>query len=94
MLVPYSWLKEFVNLKKSAEAVASDISLSTIGVDSVSKQGREKMLNLDITYNRGDLLSIVGVAREIGALYILSSRVRKIRFRRQRMPKILGSKLI
>ena len=70
MLVPYSWLKEFVNLKKSAEAIAADISLSTIGVDSVSKQGREKVLNLDITYNRGDLLSIVGVAREAAALYI------------------------
>ena len=74
MLVPYSWLKEFVNLKKSAEAIAADISLSTIGVDGVSKQGREKVLNLDITYNRGDLLSIVGVAREAAALYNLKFR--------------------
>lgn len=68
MLVPYSWLKEFINLKLPAERVGEKLSLTTIGVEEVKKEGREYLLNLDVTYNRGDLLSIIGVARELAAL--------------------------
>ncbi len=71
MLIPYSWLKDFINLKKPAEQVAIDLSLSVIGVGEIQQSGREKVLNLDVTYNRGDLLSIVGVARELATLYNL-----------------------
>lgn len=71
MLVPYSWLKNFLNLRKPVEQVAADLSLSTIGVEGIREIGKEKVLNLDVTYNRGDLLSIVGVARELAALYKL-----------------------
>ncbi|MDP2734594.1 MAG: phenylalanine--tRNA ligase beta subunit-related protein, partial [bacterium] len=69
MLIPYSWLKEFVALRKPIEEVASDLSLSVIGVNGVETSGREKVLNLDVTYNRGDLLSVAGVARELSAMY-------------------------
>ena len=71
MLIPYSWLKEFVNLRKSAEQVASNLSLVSVGVEGVQKTGSDKVLDLDITYNRGDLLSVIGVARELAAIYEL-----------------------
>jgi len=71
MLIPFSWLKEFVNLRKSAEQVAGDLSLISVGVAGVQKTGSDKVLDLDITYNRGDLLSVVGVARELAAIYEL-----------------------
>jgi phenylalanyl-tRNA synthetase beta chain len=69
MLIPYSWLKEFISLRKSAEQVANDLSLMAVGVEGVQKSGSEQVLNLEITYNRGDLLSVVGVARELAAIY-------------------------
>src|SRR3989344_7553289 len=71
MLISYSWLKEFVNLRKSAEQVASNLSLVSVGVEGVQKTGSDKVLDLDITYNRGDLLSVIGVARELAAIYEL-----------------------
>jgi len=80
MLVPYSWIKEFIDIKKSAEAVANDLSLFTIGVESVEERGREKILNLNVTYNRGDLLSIFGIARELSALYNRKLDVRENKF--------------
>ena len=73
MLILYSWLKDFVNLKKPAEEIAEALSLSSIGVKEVKKESGEKILNLDVTFNRGDLLSIVGVARELAAIYSLST---------------------
>jgi len=71
MLISYSWLKEFVSLRKSAEQVASDLSLVSVGVEGIRKIGSDKVLDIDITYNRGDLLSVVGVARELAAIYEL-----------------------
>jgi len=75
MKVPYSWLKDFINLRTPAEEVASDLSLSVIGVESVETVGREKVLNLDVTYNRGDLLAVAGLARELAAMYNLKVKV-------------------
>ncbi|OGC37913.1 phenylalanine--tRNA ligase subunit beta [candidate division WWE3 bacterium RBG_16_52_45] len=69
MLIPYSWLREFINLRKPIEQVAGDLSLAVIGVEGIKKTGGEQVLDLNITYNRGDLLSVVGVARELAALY-------------------------
>jgi phenylalanyl-tRNA synthetase beta chain len=69
MLIPYSWLKEFINLRKPIEQVAGDLSLAVIGVEGIKKTGGEQILDLDVTYNRGDLLSVIGVARELAALY-------------------------
>lgn len=69
MLIPYSWLKDFVNLKKSAEDIAEVLSATTIGVSGIKKEGGEQVLDLDVTYNRGDLLSVIGVARELAAIF-------------------------
>jgi len=72
VLVPYSWIKEFIKLKAPAEEVGKKLSLATIGVEEVRREGKESILNLEVTYNRGDLLSILGVARELAALYNLN----------------------
>lgn len=64
MLVPIKWLSEYVNVKVEPRILADMISLSSIGVKEVTKD----YLNLEVTYNRGDLLSILGVAREVSVL--------------------------
>lgn len=81
MLIPYSWLKDFVSLRKPPEAVAQDLSLSTIGVKEIIGSGQRAVLDLDVTYNRGDLLSILGVARELAALYKLEFKGEKEKFK-------------
>ncbi len=81
MRVPYSWLKDFINLRRPPEAVARDLSLSSIGVKEIIGSGQEAVLDLDITYNRGDLLSILGVARELAALYRLTFKGEEERFK-------------
>ncbi|MDP1710491.1 MAG: phenylalanine--tRNA ligase subunit beta, partial [candidate division WWE3 bacterium] len=80
MLIPYSWLKDFVAIRKSPEELAENLSLSSIGVGGVQRSGREAILDLDVTYNRGDLLSILGVARELAALYGLELKYKPDKF--------------
>jgi len=64
MKVSLSWLKELVDIKLSSKELSDKLSLYSIGV----KQFNDNFLELDLTYNRGDLLSIRGVAREFAAV--------------------------
>ena len=64
MKVSLSWLKELVDYQLSADQLAERLSLSSLGV----KQQTEDYLELDLTYNRGDLLSMRGVAYEVSAI--------------------------
>lgn len=64
MKVSFSWLKQFVDFNLPPEELADKLSLGAIGV----KEQTQDYLELDLTYNRGDLLSLRGVAREVAAV--------------------------
>src|SRR3989344_2126137 len=64
MKISLSWLKELVDFKLNPKELADQLSLKSIGV----KQITSDYIELDLTYNRGDLLSLRGVAREISAI--------------------------
>ena len=64
MKVSLSWLKELVDYKDSPKELADKLSLISIGV----KEFSDNSIELDLTYNRGDLLSLRGVAREVAAI--------------------------
>jgi len=68
MLIPFSWLKDFVKINASAEKLAEKLLLSGTKVERIKKVGKEHILELEITPNRPDTLSIYGVAREIAVL--------------------------
>ena len=64
MKVPLEWLREHVDAGKDAAAVAKLLVGAGVGVESVQKD----VLDLEITTNRADLLSLLGVARELALL--------------------------
>jgi phenylalanyl-tRNA synthetase beta chain len=69
MKISYNWLKDYVDIQKSPAELADDLSLFGHGVESIEKIGDDYVLDLEITPNRGDCLSILGIAREIAALH-------------------------
>ncbi|MDO8618994.1 MAG: phenylalanine--tRNA ligase subunit beta [Candidatus Daviesbacteria bacterium] len=64
MRVSLAWLKELIDVKASTEELANTLSLTSIGVKTTTPE----YIELDLTYNRGDLLSLRGVARELAAV--------------------------
>src|SRR3989344_2174850 len=64
MKISLGWLKELVDYQLSSDELANQLSLTSIGV----KQQTEDYLELDLTYNRGDLLSLRGVAYEVSGI--------------------------
>lgn len=63
------WLKNWVKVDLTPEALSSALTLSGLEVDALSTdpKSNDTLIDIDFTPNRGDCLSIQGLAREIAA---------------------------
>ena len=68
ILVPDSWLREYVKTKATQQQIKEYLSLCGPSVESVTKVGSDTVYNIEITTNRPDTMSVVGVAREAAAI--------------------------
>ena len=66
--VSYSWLKEYIKTDKTAEEVAKLLSLHAMNVEYIKEIEGEKIFEIEITGNRPDCLSVIGLARELSVL--------------------------
>ena len=72
MRVPLEWLKQYLPIEASAEEIATRLTMGGLEVEGIETSALGPVLDVYITPNRGDCLSMIGVAREIAALYGLS----------------------
>lgn len=69
MRVPIEWLREFVDLDGvPAETLVDRLPGAGLGVEAVEGTGDATVLDLEVTPNRPDCLSVLGVAREVALL--------------------------
>lgn len=68
MGVPTSWLKKYIDFSWSAEELADALTMAGIAVEGIEEVEGDKVLELDLTPNRGDCLGIINLAREVAAL--------------------------
>ncbi|KAF0180805.1 MAG: phenylalanyl-tRNA synthetase beta chain [Nitrospirae bacterium] len=69
MRVPFNWLKEFVEISDAPEALAHRLTMSGFEVEAIERIGDDAVFEVNVTPNRPDCLSVVGIAREVAALY-------------------------
>lgn len=81
MKVTYNWLKEFVRIDLAAEALAEKLTMAGLEVVALQKQAGDFVFEIEVTSNRPDCLSIIGIAREVAA----------ITGRKLKLPKLLHS---
>ena len=70
MKITTDWLREYLNHPNNLNLIDSMTSLG-LEVESVNKFGKESIIDLDVTPNRSDCLSIFGVARDLSAKHNL-----------------------
>ena len=76
MRLVLSWLREFVDVKASAEEVAQTLALRGFEVASIEPlDGGDAVIDFEITANRPDGLSVLGLAREVATSYDLPVRL-------------------
>lgn len=79
MKILLSWLDDYVQINKTAEELAEDLSMFAHEVESITPIGGDAVLDLEITPNRGDCLSHVGIARQVAAMYSESLTIPEIK---------------
>jgi len=68
MIAPLSWLKEYVDITLTPKELGEKLTEVGLGVEKITKTSDDTIFELEITPNRPDLLSIIGIAREIAAI--------------------------
>ena len=69
MKICIDWLKEYVDIKESPEKLKEDLSMIGLLVEAITEARGTVVLEVEVTSNRPDCLSHIGMAREIAALY-------------------------
>lgn len=67
MRVSVEWLKEYVSTEANAEEIGSTLTMLGIELEAIEDSEIGPVLNFKVTPNRGDCLSVLGLARELCA---------------------------
>lgn len=59
-----SWLKDYVKTSATPKKIAELLSLSSVSVERLEKYKNDYVYDIEVTTNRPDLMSLVGLARE------------------------------
>ena len=71
MKVSYDWLKEFVDVAALPGDLASRLALAGTNIAGIEKGAHGAVIDAEITSNRPDCLGMLGIAREVSAIYRL-----------------------
>jgi phenylalanyl-tRNA synthetase beta chain len=67
MRVPLEWLREFVDFKTTPEETAHILTMMGLEVEAIENVEGDCVFEVNVTPNRPDCLSILGIARELAA---------------------------
>ena len=65
MNISYNWLKDLIDIDRPAHELAGQLTRVGLAVEGVHAVGEDFVLDIDLTSNRPDCLSHLGIAREI-----------------------------
>ncbi len=74
MRVPLEWLKEFVDFSVGPEELGHRLTMAGLEVEAQEKVQDDVVFEVNVTPNRPDCLSILGIAREVSAMMNLPLR--------------------
>ncbi len=90
MKISMEWLREYVDVPESAHKLKEDLTMAGLLVESIGESGGDEVLEVEVTSNRPDCLSHIGIAREAAALYHRDLKMpavrRNLRIREERIP--------
>jgi phenylalanyl-tRNA synthetase beta chain len=59
-----SWLREYVKTKATPQQLAEVMSLTSVGIERIEPFGKDWVYDIEVTTNRPDLMSVIGLAIE------------------------------
>lgn len=68
MKISYEWLRKYINIKVRPEVLAERLTMAGHEVSLIEKKQGDFILDIEVTPNRPDCLSHIGIAREVSAV--------------------------
>lgn len=78
MKASWNWLTDYVPLRAAVAEVAERLTMAGLTVEGIEETPEDFILDVEITSNRPDWLSHLGIAREAAALYGLALKVPQV----------------
>ena len=75
MKISVEWLQDYVDVPESPHKLKEDLTMAGLLIESIADLNGAAVLEVEVTSNRPDCLSHIGVAREVAALYHRSLRM-------------------
>lgn len=69
MKISLNWLKDYVDLHETPHEIAETLSNLGFPTESTTQTDDDTVIDVEITSNRGDCLSHIGIARELAAAW-------------------------
>ena len=84
MRLVVSWLREFVDVKASPQEIADKLALCGFELASIERLADDDaVIDFEVTANRPDCLSVLGLAREVATVCDLPLTLPSPRIRRR-----------
>lgn len=68
MKVTYRWLKDFVDITLPPDKLAGKLTMAGLEVEEIEEKDGDFVYTIEVTSNRPDWLSVLGIAREVAAI--------------------------
>lgn len=68
ILIPNSWLKDYLDTNATPKEFAQAMSLTSVSIERMEEVGDDIVFDIEVTTNRPDLMSVEGIAREASAV--------------------------
>jgi phenylalanyl-tRNA synthetase beta chain len=68
MKLSYTWLKEWLDVPWDAAELGARLTMAGFELEALETSATDTILALNVTPNRGDAMSVLGLAREVAAL--------------------------
>lgn len=91
MNISYNWLKDLVETDLQPAEMAKKLTDAGLAVEGIHEAGDDFVFDIDLTSNRGDCLSHLGVAREIA---VIQNSKLKIQNHEDRRPQTENQNLV
>jgi phenylalanyl-tRNA synthetase beta chain len=63
-----SWLREYLDTTATKEDLKEKLSLTSVSIERMNSFGKDIQYDIEVTTNRPDLMSVIGLAREASAV--------------------------
>ena len=91
MKLSLNWLKDYIDPKLSRTKLVERLTMAGLEVEALESVGGDTVLEIEVTPNRPDCLSILGLALEIGA--ITGRAVKNPKIRNFKTPSLKNSSI-